>query len=350
MEEQIKSLRCDALALFRLWCTLLVFFFHCTLHLQSYFGPFQRVFSQGGIAMTGFFMLSGFLAYYNAVKLEPNQFNVTQYLKKRIVSLFPLYLSVTVIFIVVYQIHWKQFIFLLPIELLMLQSYFPDITGLLHNSGTWFFTSMAVSYFLFPYLLTLIFPLTKKHVIIVGIIVYAICAYSPYVMIKFGAFGIYTNPFFRILEFIIGMLVAYFVNKHNDKYCIGLIIVFAFVVMFLGVTYIDHYTFFHDNYMAFNVLLIPLYALSLFLLSVWKIDCFLLTILKSKIILFVDNLSLSFFMAQLFSFTIMKYIYSSLSNIITISIAFSVNTAIAVVLHLVCEKPLKRNFRSFLRC
>ena len=55
-------------------------------------------------------------------------------------------------------------------------------------------------------------------------------------------------------------------------------------------------------------------------------------------------------MAQLFSFTIMKYIYSSLSNIITILIAFSVNTAIAVVLHLVCEKPLKRNFRSFLRC
>ena len=76
----------------RISLVLLVFLFHSNMHFECEYGIFNRFISMGAIAMTAFFMLSGYslhLAYKekNATKLS----SYKKYLFKRFAGIFPLY-------------------------------------------------------------------------------------------------------------------------------------------------------------------------------------------------------------------------------------------------------------------
>ena len=66
MEKDIVStkMRIIGLDVFRIFLTMLVFAFHSNIHFQCHYGILDNFVSMGAIAMTGFFMLSGFSMFY----------------------------------------------------------------------------------------------------------------------------------------------------------------------------------------------------------------------------------------------------------------------------------------------
>lgn len=59
-----SSNRIIGLDLFRICLVLLIFVFHSQMHFGCHYGIFEGFISMGAIAMTGFYILSGFALCY----------------------------------------------------------------------------------------------------------------------------------------------------------------------------------------------------------------------------------------------------------------------------------------------
>lgn len=172
--------------------------------------------------MTAFFLISGFsLSYVNAEKDYTNRNNVFLFYKKRIVSIMPMYWFM----VLVYPI-WDVFVnnntftknlVLAPTEILGLQNAFNSLFGYTHNGGTWFVSCILFCYFIFPFIHDLINEMKIKTKIFLSSLFGLFLIYSPFLVNYLQIDNIYSNPFFRILEFVIGMLIFPIWNEMKEK-------------------------------------------------------------------------------------------------------------------------------------
>ena len=147
----------DGLTAVRFFAAFWVFIFHFHLRLPLHLPwPAVRVIENGALAMPVFFMLSGLvLAYSYREKYE----GFSQFCRARVARIYPAYfLGVLVC------IPFLQFIptfdaatafFVAPVDLLLLQAWYPNLWGFWHHVGTW---SVSVEFFLyasFPLLIAL---------------------------------------------------------------------------------------------------------------------------------------------------------------------------------------------------
>ncbi|MBQ6221789.1 MAG: acyltransferase family protein, partial [Solobacterium sp.] len=105
--------------LFRIIAALFVFLMHSLSRLGTYYGPLQALISTGGVYMTGFFMLSGFMSALSAADRDfSSAGEVKRFLRRRLVSLMPLYLFLAIVH-VIETYGTKRFmreLFLIPVE------------------------------------------------------------------------------------------------------------------------------------------------------------------------------------------------------------------------------------------
>lgn len=212
--------RLYGLDILRIISALMVFLFHSNMHLGCDYGFLTPFIARGDIFMVLFFMLSGFSLYYNYNDREMIALDdIGRFYKKRIIGVYPLYVVIYFLYLVFFNnLSLAKNIIIAPYEILLLQSQFNSVFNILHNGGTWFISCLALSYFMYPFL-QLLLKQIKRNKIRLVLLLYMICSAAPLVVYTFEISNIYSHPFFRMIEFFIGMIMAsFFIDIDNSEF------------------------------------------------------------------------------------------------------------------------------------
>ena len=337
----------------RITAVFVIFLFHSNIHIGCDYSILTPFINMGAIFMTAFFIISGFSIYY--VNQGSEGYNtkksIVGFYKKRIVSIMPMYWFMAITYpiwdVIINNGSIINNIILVPIELLGLQNVFHSLFGYTHNGGTWFVSCILFCYLIFPFVYNFVKETSIKFKVRLGIILGIILLYSPFLAGYLKIEGIYSNIFFRMIEFVIGMLLcSIWLDVKETKwykhfFARRVLFIFVFLVLIVLVTIFAKMNILVGNYMVYSVIGLPCYSLLVF--SGAGIETPIVN--SSKIIKYAVNISYVFFFAQFYTWKITLGIINIIgvnTNIIRIAISFVVCTLIAIVMHEAIEKPLKK--------
>lgn len=333
----------------RIVLAVVVFIFHSWCHMGCTYGVLQGFVRIGALTMTGFFMLSGFgLRYANLNKNLNDVSSMKKFYIKRMLGVLPLYYAVALVYTILWVLTgrlelWKSLV-LAPVEFLGIQSMFSSLFSIAHNQGTWFISDILLCYLLFPWINTIMQGSNLRTKKILIICLWFIVSYSPWIVRIFDLNSIYTNPFFRTLEFVIGGVLCdiyiewikerkihqMFRSKLFSWMCwVGLVCTVTLAIK-LGIP---------GGYVEFNFFVIPLFALIIFASS---FDCF--SEKYVKIIRYASNVTYAFFLAQFFTWKPVEFItkyFQISSDWIKVILAFGLCVFISVFFYEIIEKRMK---------
>lgn len=236
---------------------------------------------------------------------------------------------------------------LIPVELLGLQVQFDTIYVYFNNGGTWFISCLILCYLIYPLLQVTIKQISFRLQLITVLLCVAILLYSPIIVMKFNSKSIYDNPFFRIVEFTIGVILAsmkkIFDNNHFfRKYLYNWpILIMVNMLMIIGVSFAVKRNVELGNYMLYNWICLPSFIIMIIGLSGIEGEI----ISHSRLVLYGSEIGYCFFLSQLFSNHICKIIiskYEIVNNISVIILSWLICIVIAIIFHELLEKPIKR--------
>jgi peptidoglycan/LPS O-acetylase OafA/YrhL len=213
-------LRLVGIDFLRVGSAIMIFLFHTSIHLACNYGIFQPFISNGAVFMVAFFMLSGFSLYYvNRTKDFTNRSQLIDFYFKRIKGIYPVYFVIVVAYFLLNDsLSIFKKIMLIPLDILFLQSQMEGAFSVSHYGGTWFISCIAVSYFCFPYLITFLKNVSRKKLLIALVLLWSVCSYASVLSRIMDFSWVYPNPFFRLLEFICGMICAEFQQGGGKNY------------------------------------------------------------------------------------------------------------------------------------
>lgn len=337
----------------RVMVVFLVFLFHSNMHIGVYYGFLTPFISQGAIAMVAFFMLSGFTLYYNYYDRDLLIYeNLKKFYIKRLLNIYPLYLSVYIIWLLLFNtLSIKMNLLIAPIELLLLQSFFDNLFSYLHNGGTWFVSCIFFCYLIFPFLKNILVQ-KKTYRKLLFLFLYLVCSLAPVIVIKFDQTSIYANPFFRSLEFFMGMIVAsLFINSKsiNNKF-VCVCVMTELTILIVGITFFVKNQIAVNNYPAYNFFTLLFFALLIYHFSKLK-KIYMIKLFSNKIMQYLSKISYAFFFAQFFTWNLTKYLEQHYSwffikhtNIKMFATSLILCIIIAILMHEIIENPAKNFF------
>ena len=331
---------------FRVLSAFVVLLFHAAIHVDCDFGILQPFIEMGAIFMTGFFMLSGYSLFY--VYEEKNLSiaqNIVSFYKKRLIGILPMYYFVALLYVFFLgEESLLKNIVLMPVEVLGIQSVYASLFDVSHNGGTWFISCILICYLLFPLVLNLIRFFSEKQKIVLFLIFSAILLYSPFVVELFDLQTIYSNPFFRILEFVNGMIIASSMKKLQEIKIIDKLVLnnFAFFIelllLIIGVT-IALEIGIPKNYMLYSWIGLPMFSLMLMTASCAKIGG------GTAIIRYLSKISYAIFLSQFFVWKIIKRLNIE-SNIMKIFSSVILCVFISVLINKIIDIFSRKVFKN----
>lgn len=332
--------------------------FHSHIHvLKCDYGFLNGFVSMGAIAMTGFFLLSGYAINLSSGNKDMTDIKeVKRFYVKCLISILPLYYVWALIVIVTNIIEkgvpaiWEELI-LWPIETLGLQSVFSTLFPYSHNGGSWFISCILFCYFVFPLLHILTRKLDNKKRFTLIIFLSATLLYSPIVQRYFQLQSIYSNPFFRILEFTIGILVCQ-MNIKEDTNCQIIqflrrpaICILTTIALVLGVS-IAFFIGVPADFMLYSWVALPCFVALLVSLGHMELQC----LKKSRTIQYLSALSFSIFLSQIIAvWYIVKYTMEYVGcdiNMVKIIVSAMICFTIANLLHFCIEVPSAKYLKA----
>ena len=281
---------------------------------------------------------------------------IRKFYLKRLISILPLYYVYAIVNII-YNIADNgmyavvEECLLMPIETLGLQSIFSTLFPFSHNGGSWFISCILICYFAFPLILILTKELTDKTKTIIVIVLGALLLWSPFVHHYFHTTSIYANPFFRLFEFSIGVLVCQMNIKQNTQNRIvrlfrtPYLCAITICILITGVS-IARKIGVPSDFMLYNWIALPCFISLLISLGYIRFEI----VQRSKIIQYLSALSFSIFLSQLVF--VWKYVQSFVeimscdSNIFKIIISATICFVLANLLHFFIEKPSSRYLKT----
>lgn len=332
--------------------------FHSHIHvLKCDYGFLNGFVHMGAIAMTGFFLLSGYaINLSSGCKDMTDKKEIKRFYLKRLISILPLYyawaLIVSVTNIITKEIPaiWEELI-LMPVETLGIQSIFSNLFPYSHNGGSWFISCILICYFVFPLIHLLTKQIDDKRRLILIICLSAILLYSPFVQHYFHLQSIYSNPFFRLLEFTIGILVCQMNTNEDIKSRIiqflrkPAVCVLSIVVLILGIS-IAFNIGIPADFMLYNWVALPCFISLLVSLGHMKFQ----GLRDSKAVKYMSALSFSIFLSQIIAVWYMvrysmKYVGCD-SNLMSILASAMFCFAIANFFHYCIEIPSTKYLKA----
>lgn len=305
--------------------------------------------------MTGFFLLSGYVLEFTYGKKNMADIqDVKAFYIKRLISIFPLYYAYAVMHIPNILLNGKtaaiQEVVLFPIEALGLQSSFSGLNAYSHNGGSWFISCILICYMGYPLIHTLAKALTISAKVWLAVILAVVLLWSPIVQHFFQLETIYCNPFLRLSEFTIGLLVSQLnANNVTSKFFVLLrkpiVCVITIILLIVGVS-VAYYIGVPHDYMLYSWIALPCFVSLLFSLGSIKFIRFQ----NSKVIGYLSALSFAIFLSQLIVvWKGLKYIFEYLgieNNLLNILVSALVCFCIANFLHYGVEKPCAKYLKG----
>lgn len=346
--------RVIGLDLLRISLALLIFMFHSRCHvLKCDYGVLNGFVTMGAIAMTGFFLLSGYVINLSTRRNDlTSPKEIGKFYAKRLIAILPLYYAYALVNIAINVIQngssaAAEELMLFPIETLCIQSVFASLFNFSHNGGSWFISCIMICYFVFPLFDILTNKLSDKTRTLIIIVLIAILLWSPFVENFFNCQSIYSNPFFRTLEFAIGMLVSQMNIKHETD---NRLIVFlrkpwvclsSAIILILGVS-MAYYLGIPGHFMLYSWVALPCFISLLFSLGYIRF----VKMQNSKTIHYLSALSFAFFLSQLLvvwntvaTLTDKLGLYGDTANIFNIILSFILCFGIANAFYFLVERP-----------
>lgn len=236
---------------------------------------------------------------------------------------------------------------ILPVELTMLQSVFDGSFSVLHNGGTWFISCLFICYLIYPYLFKIITQ-NKKIRVKIMILIYLISSYAFLVQWGFKFGSIYGNPFFRFLEFFIGMITASLCMDRINEEIKQIKLIFVFIVFFILVTVITIGVHWFHIYEvgAYNFIAIPVFGMILYLLARIEYKYPLKHFLRGISVL--SENTYAFFLAQFFTWQPIKIIDNNTDffiegrNLKLFLCSLVICCSVTIFLHYGIEKRMKK--------
>lgn len=170
---------------------------------------------------------------------------------------------------------------------------------------------------------------------------------SPIVQRHFHLASIYDNPFFRILEFMEGGIVAsmsYKIQKKSIslKDIVWLLITITILIVGVGIGDVIA----PRDYMLANWIVLPCFSVLLYIFGIIDIP----VLHNSKILFYCSKLSYSFYLSQFFVWTVSPIILWHIlcvdNNFMRIVVSFLSCVIISVLLHECAEKPASKWLRN----
>ncbi len=342
IDEKKISHRAARLALFRVVAAVMVLLFHGNIQHESNFGPLTGFVSMGAVFMTAFFMLSGyvlFLTYKDKSLVQAPA--LKNFYLKRIFGIFPLYLVVSVLYVVTLgEESVFQNLVLLPIEILGLQSVFSTLFPVSHNGGTWFISCLLFAYLAFPLMQEVVKQMTTRTKWISLALCTAVLFWSPLVVHTFKTDSIYSNPFFRGLEFFIGVLLCSLPIRDGIAKILATwkALLVEVLLLVAGVSIAVRLNIFVGNYMLYDWIVIPLFAFMILTLAGLKSS----RLHNSAVLRYASAASYAFFLAQTFNTEIENWLFATCdiqNNVLQIAVSVALCAVMAIALHELVEKP-----------
>lgn len=183
----------------------------------------------GTFPVTFFFILSGFVTYYSKY-INVDEMNIKECINWIINKMKPLYIVHILTFLLSIIIRWDWVSKLSPLQLikrvilslLLIQSFFKNDT-FIFNGLSWFLSVIFILYILAIPCIKIVKNISKNKltnmVVLILIIQYILNSIN---IIGITELNIYSLPIYRLLDFVLGMIVAkiflekkYIIKRHN---------------------------------------------------------------------------------------------------------------------------------------
>ncbi|MBQ6270277.1 MAG: acyltransferase [Clostridiales bacterium] len=335
----VKKQRLILLDLLRIVFALLIYARHSiTMFGCSYGGALNyRIKYLTRPIMTGFFLLSGFAMYYSySGKNLENASSMKKFWLKRLITIIPSYYLIHFLWLIFNRGQFKEWLIMSPMEFTGTQSVYSSFFGILHNGGTWFVSCILFCYLLYPMIHTLISKCSTKSLIVLGTALLLAQYYSEYLVFRYDLDTNYSNPWFRILEFVIGVIVCSLMFKMTEKK--------ALLCAFIGLTFTAAAAFimrFAMHY-PFNITILRLtipgvsFVLLISRSIKWK---------GNKVIRVLSGMSYHFFLVQLILWDVSSKVMKILDvsgNKAKIAVSLISCTIISFLMYMCFDMPIKK--------
>lgn len=342
--------------LLRIAAALVVCAFHTRMHLNCNYYFLMGVVSVGSVFMTLFFLISGFSLFVNWSGTDLTEIpNMKTFWKKRFLSVAPMYYLAAAAYIIMQLVLKEDTIetaaVLFPIEAAGLQNVFSSLFGYSHNGGTWFISCILICYLIYPFLQEIITrTTTKTHLLLLAACFFSLL-YAPLAAEHAQVSEIYSNPFFRLLEFFAGMILAAMKKDLSGRKWFGEIVYNWITIIVIGLIlcYLLHLVTYSGTdlgkfvqYMKHNWICLPCFSVLLLGLSGVRVP----GLEKTSALPYMSKLTYAFFLAQLFSNRLARWLintYSIYDNKVRILLGFGVCVIITMILQFV-ESGIKKAF------
>ncbi|WP_026664662.1 acyltransferase family protein [Butyrivibrio sp. FC2001] len=343
-----RQSRIVGLDIYRILAVLFIFLFHSNIHIQCQYGFLTPFINMGAIYMTAFFILSGFSLYLTWNKRDLHDIEgIKKFYSKRLIGILPLYYAIALLYIFLLgQESPTQNLLLAPTEILGIQSTFNSLFAVTHNGGTWFVSCILLSYLVYPLIQEITKQIRIRSKVILILIIAIVLLHSPFIVYFFGTSGIYSNPFFRILEFTIGVLLCSMMTNISEcKFSNYLFswwaVIVEYIILIAGVT-VALKVGIPGDYMLYSWVALPMFMLLIVTMTELSFPRWMQ---NSKIIGYLCEISYAFFFGQYFTWKTTLFIISKIgidTNILRIVISFISCSIYTILLHEIIEKPITR--------
>ncbi len=243
MKIQINSLTAT-----RVFAAIMVYIFHFGRDVFP-FSLFRSLFNSANIAVSYFYVLSGFVLYISYVE---SKFTYGNFIKKRLGRIAPAYVLALILYMVVYFFYYKmeysaevgrQILY----SLFFIQAYFPAY-ALVLNTAAWSISVEMFFYLLFPVLLLVqkrnsrVFIAAAVLIYLLTQIIFSLCFQGADHVESFN-FLVY-NPVMHVNEFLIGMVGGYLfkrIKRTGKKYWLAPVAIFFVMLLLLALRPLNFY-------------------------------------------------------------------------------------------------------------
>lgn len=326
---------------------LFVFFSHTGQYLTSSDAKvfYDKFLYEGYLGVSFFFILSGFILAYNyKSKFLLKQTDSIKFWIARVARICPLYFLTFLISIPVslnFLINAKilTVVSVTFSHLLILQSFIPfKVFYFNFNSPSWSISNEMFFYLLFPFLIFIFYKVKKKFLFLI----YILLIPSTFWINESVHALLYINPFFRVIDFILGIFLYDLFLKISLKQWIvkhASVMEFAAIGLFL-LFYSYHGEIYQPLRYSVYYWIPMLFLILVFAFQNGRVSKFL----SHKIFYLLGEISFGFY---LFHMLVFKYFYLFFGEFwiqnnvyVFITMSFLITLIISYITFMYFEKPL----------